>query len=122
MTDLCLVMFSGGLWLRVGPQHESLTGLECLGSRQHLEELLHMGSQLKAVCAHLAQSQSSHGLVLQHRYFKLFMCIMYMQLLCTTHIYIHITHTVLQCMCAVWAMHRAATNSELAVLWSAQCV
>lgn len=45
MTDLWLVMFSGGLVASCGSQRESVTGPERLGSRQHLEELLHVGSQ-----------------------------------------------------------------------------
>lgn len=101
ITDLWLFMFSGDLvascgskawvsywawtsWLQAAPGRAAAHG-KPVKSR---------------VCAHLAQSWSSHGLLLQHRYFKLFMCIMYMQLLHKTHIYIHVAHTVLQCM---WA-------------------
>lgn len=47
---------------------------------------------------------------------------MYMKLLREAHIYIHVTHTILQCIVQLWAMHRPATNSELVALWSAQCV
>lgn len=101
MTDLWLVMFSGGLVASCGSTawvsyRAQMSRLPAAAGRAAAH-----GKPVKSrVCAHLAQSRSSHGLVLQPRYFKLFKCITYMQLLREAHIYIHVTHTILQCICA----------------------
>lgn len=101
MTDLWLVMFSGGLVASCGSTawvsyQAQMSWLPAAAGRAAAH-----GKPVKSrVCAHLAQSRSSHGLVLQPRYFKLFKCITYMQLLREAHIYIHVTHTILQCICA----------------------
>lgn len=82
MTDLWLVMFSGGLVASCGStawvSYWAWTSrLQAAPGRAAAH-----GKPVKSrVCAHLAESRGSHGLVLQHRYFKLFICIMYMQLL-----------------------------------------
>lgn len=101
MTDLWLVVFSGGLVVSCGStawvSYWAWTSwLQAARGRA----AAHGKPVKRRVCAHLAQSWSSHGLLLQHRYFKLLMCILYMQLLRKTHIYIHVTYTILQWMCA----------------------
>lgn len=101
MTDLCLVMFSGGLVASCGfPAWVSYWAWMSQLQAAPGKSAAHEKPVKSRDFAHLAQSWSSHGLVLQHRYFKLFMCTKYMQLLGTTHIYIQVTHTIPQCMCA----------------------
>lgn len=93
MTDLWLVMFTGGLVASCGSTAwVSYWAWMSRLQSAHGRAAAHGKPVKSRVFAHLSESRGSHGLVLQHRYFKLFICIMYMQQLHKTHLHPCNTH------------------------------